>query len=118
MEENSEFRRAMLSNGIVPVNLMSLATNAANGIIDPWDGFRDLRSKHFRYIRNGFYSQSPLLAKRLDVEFFSALMYLRVLLEAGDPILDLDELIRLGLQARNTGQIPDELRGAMAKCGR
>ena len=30
----------------------------------------------------------------------------------------LDELIRLGLQARNTGQIPDELRGPLARCGR
>lgn len=29
----------------------------------------------------------------------------------------LDELIRLGLQARNTGQIPDELSGALARCG-
>jgi len=30
----------------------------------------------------------------------------------------LDQLIRLGLQARNTGQIPDELSGALAKCHR
>ncbi|MDA0734183.1 MAG: hypothetical protein O2909_06875 [Chloroflexi bacterium] len=28
----------------------------------------------------------------------------------------LNELIRLGLQARNTGQIPDELNAALARC--
>lgn len=30
----------------------------------------------------------------------------------------LDQLVRLGLRAQSTGEIPDELRGLLARCGR
>lgn len=81
VEENAPFFQAMQSNGIIPVNLMSLATNA--GLDDPWHGLRDIQNKKYRYIRNGFYPQSPLAREGRDLEFFSVLLYFRTLFEMG-----------------------------------
>lgn len=81
--DNAVFRQALFSNGIIPANLMSLSTNAGEGIADPWDGWHDIAQGAYRYIRNGFYPQSPLYQAGRDLEFFSVLLYLRVLLEAG-----------------------------------
>ncbi len=82
VEENAPFWQAMQCNGIIPANLMSLSTNAGNGVSDPWNGRRDIEAGTYRYIRNGFYALSPLYQKGRDLEFFSALLYLRLLLES------------------------------------
>jgi|GEM_PF-3534576 len=79
-EENRQFWGAMRSNGIIPANLMSLSTK---GLRDRWEGAKDIDTRRYRYIRNGFYDTSPLYRAGRDLEVFSALLYYRVILEAG-----------------------------------
>jgi hypothetical protein len=81
VDDNQIFWQAAQNNGIIPANLMSLSTNAGDGIVDPWNGRWDIEDGAYRYIRNGFYSRSPLFQEGRDLEFFSALLYLRLLLE-------------------------------------
>jgi hypothetical protein len=80
-KQQKEFAEALRLSNVIPVNLMSLSTAEEEGIRDPWDGARDLRERKYRFIRNGFYKESPLYRKGRDVEIFSTLMYYRVLLE-------------------------------------
>jgi len=61
---------------------MSLSTDPHFGFRDPWAGGRDFENNSFRYIRNGFYSNSPLYKSGRDLEFFSAILYFRLLLES------------------------------------
>jgi hypothetical protein len=61
---------------------MSLSTDPSQGFRDPWDGEQDIRGPSFRYVRNGFYEESPLYKAGRDLEIFSVLLYFRVLLEA------------------------------------
>jgi hypothetical protein len=81
-EEIVPYKQAAQCSGIVPVNLMSLSTNANDGLMDPWHGRRDIEQHSYRYIRNGFYKKSPLFLKKRDLEFFSVLLYFQALLEA------------------------------------
>lgn len=84
--DNRIYADAMKCNGIIPTNLMTLSSNSREGIIDPWKGREDIANKKYRYIRNGFYQSSPLYQQGLDLEMFSALLYFRVLADAGIPI--------------------------------
>ena len=77
----SVFHNASLCNGIIPANLMTLSSSSNQGIDDPWNGVSDFSAGLFRYIRNGFYSRSVLYRQGRDLEIFSALLYLRLLLE-------------------------------------
>jgi hypothetical protein len=80
---NAVYWEATKVNAIVPVNLMSLSTRGRGGLRDPWNGFLDIVDRNYRYVRNGFYRHSPLYRAGRDLEFFSVLLYVRVLLEAG-----------------------------------
>lgn len=85
VHDNSIYWESMKVNNIIPASLMTLSTNSMDGIYDRWDGYRDYASHTFRYIRNGFYTESPLYRAGRDLELFSALLYYRVLFEAGVP---------------------------------
>ena len=78
--------QAVRLNNIIPVNLMRLSTQGHSGIWDPWGGLNDLKAGSYRFIRNGFYKESPLYTEGQDLELFSALLYLQVVLEARLPI--------------------------------
>ena len=81
---NAIYWEAMKANSIIPVNLMSLSTNGQDSIRDPWNAItRDILGRNYRFIRNGFYEQSPLYRSGRDLELFSVLLYARVLLDAG-----------------------------------
>jgi pimeloyl-ACP methyl ester carboxylesterase len=60
---------------------MSLTTSASWGIKDEWHASEDIMNRRYRYIRNGFYSQSPLFRAGRDLAIFSALLYFKVLIE-------------------------------------
>jgi hypothetical protein len=79
----ARFDTALLTSGIVPVNLMRLLTAPGSGVWDPWDGWKDIEKGKYRYIRNGFYHDSSLYKSGRDLECFSALLYCQALLEAG-----------------------------------
>ncbi len=83
VHDNALYWDSMKVNNVVPASLMTLSTNSNEGIYDRWDAYRDYSSRKFRYIRNGFYSESPLFKAGKDLELFSALLYYRVLFEAG-----------------------------------
>lgn len=83
VHDNAIYWDSMKVNNVIPASLMTLSTNSTDGIYDRWDGYRDYSSRKFRYIRNGFYTESPLYRAGRDLEACSALLYYRVLLEAG-----------------------------------
>lgn len=91
VKSNSLFWESMKVNNVIPSCLATLSTNSVHGLNDRWDGIRDVQSHSYRFIRNGFYSESPLFRQGRDIELFSVLLYYRVLLEAG---LDASELAR------------------------
>lgn len=76
---------AVRFNNFIPATLMRLSTFPGSGIWDPWDGWGDIKASppSYRFIRNGFYKESPLYKAGKDLELFSALLYLQVVLEAG-----------------------------------
>ena len=90
VEEQSPYHQATLTNAIVPVFFMTLSTNQASGVQDPWNARDDITNGRYRYIRNGFYRRSPLYQTGHDLEFFSTLLYLRTLLEANVDVQALD----------------------------
>jgi pimeloyl-ACP methyl ester carboxylesterase len=81
IEENALFEASAPFNGIVPANLMSLNTSEDWGVKDPWHGSEDIKNVSYRYIRNGFYRQSPLFIGGRDLEIFSSLLYFKVLVD-------------------------------------
>jgi hypothetical protein len=83
VKAQAEFDSAIMASGIVPANLMRLSSSRDEGLYDPWDGIKDIRSKKYRYIRNGFYDKSSLYQAGRDLEFFSVLLYCQTLLEGG-----------------------------------
>jgi len=76
-ELDKHYRIAAAFSGIVPA--LTLRLGIDGGIEDGWGGIRDIASGEFRYIRNGFYRDSPLYRSGRDLEVFSALLYLRTL---------------------------------------
>src|SRR5207248_194030 len=80
VEEYAVYEQAMRTNGVTPANLMSMSTDPSQRFRDPWDGESDIRERRFRYVRNGFYEESPLYKAGRDLEIFSVLLYFRVLL--------------------------------------
>jgi pimeloyl-ACP methyl ester carboxylesterase len=80
-KENSVFEASLPFNGVIPVNLMSLSTFGTWGVKDEWHGTNDIETGKYRYLRNGFYSDSPLFKMGRDVELFSALLYFKALVE-------------------------------------
>jgi hypothetical protein len=80
-EEFQIFEAAMPFNGIVPANLLSIATSPDWGIKDEWQGQFDIQQRKYRYIRNGYYKRSPLLKAGRDLELFSALLYFKALVD-------------------------------------
>jgi hypothetical protein len=81
-QEYSIYARALPYSSIIPVNLLTLSTSSTTGIDDPWQGANDILDGRFRYIRNGFFGRSPLFTAKRDLELFSALMYLRAIVES------------------------------------
>ena len=84
--EWSDCQRAIAYNNRIPTRLMSLSSDPVVGFVDPFDGQEDIRSGCYRYVRNAMYKRSPLYVKGKDLEFSSALLYLRGLLES--PLAD------------------------------
>lgn len=82
-EAHDTFREAQHCSAIIPVNLMTLSTESRTGIEDPWRGLQDLVKQQFRYIRNGFFRESPLYQNLRDLELLSALSYFRIVLHSG-----------------------------------
>lgn len=80
------FETAVRLNNFIPATLMRLSTLPGSGIWDPWGGWDDIKTGSYRYIRNGFYTGSPLYKAGRDMELFSALLYLQAILEAELPI--------------------------------
>ena len=81
-DEEEELRLGQLCSGIIPANLLTLSSTSERGIEDPWNGLGDITANEYRYIRNGFYNRSPLYQQGRDLEIFSALLFLRLVLEA------------------------------------
>ena len=81
VEENAMYEASAPYNGITPANLMSLTTSLPWGIKDEWHAMEDIEKRRYRFIRNGFYNQSPLFKAGRDLEIFSALLYFKVLIE-------------------------------------
>lgn len=81
--QNEERMLSLHCSALIPANLLTLSTASQTGIHDPWRGISDIRTSTYRFIRNGFYSDSPLFRQNRDLELFSALHYFRVLLQSG-----------------------------------
>ena len=79
-EAATGFEIAAAHSGIIPAATPRLSTN--EGLLDSWDGLRDIRSKEFRYIKNGFFHSSPLRKTGDDLDVMSVLLYLRILFES------------------------------------
>jgi hypothetical protein len=81
-EQNRQRMESLRCSAIVPANLLTLTTESLTGIYDPWKGLADIQNKAYRFIRNGFYKDSPLYRGNRDLELFSALHYFRILLQS------------------------------------
>jgi len=79
-EEDVVFAEALRFNDIVPANLMTLSTSKKSGIVDPWNGQKDIQEHEYRFMRNPGYKLSPLYQQGRDLELFTALLYIKVLL--------------------------------------
>jgi hypothetical protein len=79
------YRVAAAHSGIIPALTLRLGTQT-DGIVDTWHGIDDIERRTYRFIKNGFFRDSPLYAAGRDLDLMSALLYLRVALDD-----DLDE---------------------------
>lgn len=70
---------------------MSFSSDSVSGVRDRWNGAADYDERRFRYMRNAYYTESPLYRAGQDLEVCSALMYLRILFESG---LSPEEIVR------------------------
>jgi len=84
--QDAERVQALRCSAIIPANLMTLSTASRKGIHDPWRGADDIQSSSYRFIRNGFFTGSPLYHSLRDMEVFSTLHYFRILLSNLDSI--------------------------------
>jgi hypothetical protein len=75
-----DYRKALLYAPIVPANLIELSSDRAVGWSDPWNGLDDIATENYRFIRNGFYSQSPLREAGRDIELFGTLLFYKTML--------------------------------------
>lgn len=80
-EELREFTDDEAHRPVIPVNKLRLGTRAGNGIEDPFEGSRDLRTGKFRLLRSAFYERSTLRRGYRDAELLYAMEYLKVLFE-------------------------------------
>jgi hypothetical protein len=81
-EEQAPFENAKLYSSIIPALWIALGTR--EGWIDPWDGLSDVSAQKFRFMRNGFYSRSPLFQAGNDIELLGVLLYYNILVEMPD----------------------------------
>jgi hypothetical protein len=88
--ENASRVQALRCSAIIPANLMTLSTGSTQGIYDPWTGVEDIVTPKYRFIRNGFFVDSPLYRSLRDLEVFSALHYFRILLAEFHDIHDIE----------------------------
>jgi hypothetical protein len=77
--EQEEFDAAKTYAPIIPLCLISLGTHG--GWSDPWNGLDDLAEGTARFIRNGFYRESPRFKRGVDIELLQTLLYYKVLVE-------------------------------------
>ena len=77
--EQEEFDAAKTYAPIIPLCLISLGTHG--GWNDPWNGLDDLAEGTARFIRNGFYRESPRFERGVDIELLQVLLYYKVLVE-------------------------------------
>jgi hypothetical protein len=63
------------------VPLCHLSLNTHSGWKDPWKGLNDLAAGQARFMRNGFYRESPRFKNGLDIELIQVLLYYKVLVE-------------------------------------
>lgn len=74
------FRQARPYQALIPVNDITLST--ASGFSDPSGAERDIRDRQYRFVRSPHYRESPLFRANRDLEVFSGILYLRMLLES------------------------------------
>ncbi len=79
------FRSVAAHSGIIPAHTLRLASSGG-GILDPWGGIEDIQQLKFRYIKNGFFTDSPLYRLGQDINALSALAYFRTVLESAAPL--------------------------------
>ncbi|MCP4151537.1 MAG: hypothetical protein GY757_27590 [bacterium] len=79
--ENKIFADALKYSNIIPANLMTISTNHNRSFSDSWNGVSDIKNIKYRFIRNGFYQESPLYLSSRDLEIVSVLKYLVLLCE-------------------------------------
>lgn len=80
--DNAQYWESLKVSHVVPSDLISLTSDSRDGFLDRWDARADFEQGQFRYVQNGFYDTSPLSRRGHDLEFFTALSYVRNLLEA------------------------------------
>jgi Tn3 transposase DDE domain len=73
---------------VIPVNKLTLGTRAGNGIQDPFNGYKDLQSRKYHFMRSPFRYRSSLIRDYKESEFLSLLHYLRILCEEPKPTMD------------------------------
>ncbi len=78
--EDEVFRSAAAHSGIIPVATMRLSTD--RGLKNPWCGVDDILNERYRYIKNGFFTDSPLYQGGRDLDVLSSLLYFRIILES------------------------------------
>ena len=98
------FRLAVAYNNHIPTRLMSLSSDPSVGFADPFGGQHDIRTGIYRYERNPLYPLSPLHRTGVDLEFSSALLFLKGLLES--PLSD-SELLEQDSLASVTSVLQD-----------
>lgn len=80
--ENAPFWDAVRVGNVVPFDLVTLASDSTYGLHDRWNARADFERRTFRYVENGFADTSELLRTGRDLLAFTAISYLRGLLEA------------------------------------
>jgi hypothetical protein len=90
VEEQAEFDAAKTYAPIVPLCHISLSTHS--GWKDPWKGLDDLADGQARFMRNGFYRDSPRFKNGLDIELLQVLLYYKAIIELPDLEIPQDSL--------------------------
>lgn len=80
-DKSEIFNEAQKCNNFIPVDLMKLSTNIENAFQDPWRGYDDIEEGKYRFIRNGYFKESPLYKMGRSIEIISCLRYLKLLCE-------------------------------------
>ncbi len=88
-ERRQLYAKANRYNLIIPATRIELSSRS--GFIDPLNGIFDLVDDRYTCGRNKEYHRSPLWRKKRDLEFFGAILYLKLLVETNPTIQFFDQ---------------------------